>query len=102
MIPWLLAASLLHGADAATTHVALNRGAHEKNPIFFTPYPSPPVVWSVTGGTVVAEWVVLRKLHRHHPKWATALAIGITAAEATTVAMNLREIHMHDSTVAQR
>ena len=71
---WVLAAWLTAcGGDAVTTHVALTRGAYEKNLT-----QSPVINDALIAGQAVGVTLLLKNLHKTHPKLATGIGIAAT------------------------
>lgn len=73
------------GADAVSTHIALNRGGRE---IILTQ--SPIVNDAIIGGQAVGIAWGLEKLYKDHPKWAVGIGIVGGSLRATIAARNLR------------
>lgn len=85
----LLTLILLHGCDATTTTLALQRGHPELNPVL-----TQNVVMNVGLQTAFtsAQVLALARLHTTHPKWATVLAVVALSVEASVVAHNLQTL----------
>ena len=60
------------GADAVSTHVALNHGAHE---LVMTQNPAVDDI--LIGGQAVGGAIFLARLHKTHPR--TAVVVGVVA-----------------------
>lgn len=76
---WLVVMPL----DAATTHVALNRGAQE---VIWTS--NPWVNDGIVAGETVAVFWALRHLHQTQPKTAIGLGIAFVAFRGVIAAHN--------------
>ena len=64
---WLAMLVSASMADATTTHIALNQGLHELNPL----QRNTAVMWTSHAVVPVVFEMGMRKLERRHPKWAT-------------------------------
>ncbi len=85
LIIWLAA----HGADTATTAIALNRGGVERNPLYTQ---SAMTNTLLMAGEAAAVTLAVKKLGPHYPKFAKAmLALGIGVSGYAAV-HNLRTI----------
>lgn len=85
LIIWLAA----HGGDAITTHVALNRGGIERNPLYTQ---SAATNTLLMAGEAAAVTLAVKKLGPHHPKFTKAmLALGIGVSGYAAI-HNLRTI----------
>lgn len=84
----VLALAAGNGADGLSTIYALKHGVREANPVFGRS-PHPAKVAAIKGATTVAEWLMLKKLAKDHPKLANGLAKGIGAAMAGVAAHNV-------------
>ena len=89
MMPaWILAGYLAScGADAASTHLALSRGAHE---LVLTQSPIANDV--VLGAQAAGVSYLTVRLARTHPKIARGLLIASTAIRVAIVVRNVRVI----------
>ena len=86
MRPLLLTYALLCGADAASTHVMLNRGGQE----LWLPTQNPWAIDAIVGGQAVAAGLMLSWLDKHeHPKAARIIGWSIVGVRAVVVAHNL-------------
>jgi hypothetical protein len=90
MLPWLLAATLVNSADAASTQWVLSRGGIELNPIVGR-HPGPVAIWTLTGSVTTGEWVVAKQWQQTHPRLAKTLIITLTAAKGAAAAHNIYE-----------
>jgi len=88
MLPWLLAASLLNGADAASTQWNLAHHGGEHNPILGR-HPSPVAVWALAGAATTGEWIAAKRWEKDHPTLVKTLLITMTAAKGVAVAHNV-------------
>lgn len=73
------------GADAASTHVALTRGAHE---LILTQSPLGNDA-IIAGQAVYGAWA-LERLYRRHPKLAIVVGISAGVFRASIATRNLR------------
>lgn len=90
LAPWASAALIGGNAgDAASTVLALqNPNAHEANPIFGA-HPSTGKVLAIKGGVTLAEWLLMRRLAKQHPKLANGLSAAIGGTMGAIAASNL-------------
>lgn len=87
MKPLLLTLNLLLGADATTTHYALNHGAHE-----FMLSQNPVVNDVILAGQAVGVSYELQWLNKKHPKIAKVLGWSFVGVRGAIVVNNLRQI----------
>lgn len=85
----LLTLVMLHGCDATTTTLALQRGARELNPVL-----TQNAVMNVGLQTAFtsAQVLALSVLNTRHPKWARVLTVVAISVEASIVAHNLHTL----------
>ena len=89
MKPFVLVLNLLCAGDAATTHVALSRGATEWVLPTQSPWMSTALIAGEAGGLSGAlVWLD----RRQHPKAARALAIAAIGIRAAVIANNLHQL----------
>ena len=75
----LIANAVAQAADGVTTWQALQRpGTYEANPAMRWVARSPVQLTLAKAASTAAQTVLLRKLYRRHPKWATGIAHGLT------------------------
>ncbi len=77
-------------ADAVSTHQAIQRGAHEQNPIYGKD-PGLGRLLATKAAITIPSGFALMKLHTHHPKLANALALGIGGAGMGLAVHNARQ-----------
>lgn len=77
-------------ADALSTHRAVKRGASESNPVYGKK-PSLGKLLAIKAATNVPLAVVFEKLHKHHPKLARGLALGVGGVGFGLAAHNSRQ-----------
>lgn len=85
----ILALAAGNGADVASTVYALNRGAQEANPVYGT-QPSAAKLLAIKGAGTAAQWLVLHKMAKSHPKIANAVAKVVGGANGALAVHNLR------------
>lgn len=79
-----------NGLDAGSTVYALNRGAHETNPVYGA-QPNAAKVLAIKGATTAGQLWLLKKMAKSHPKAANALAKISGAAMGVIGVHNLRQ-----------
>jgi len=88
MKTWLIILAIYHGADAATTDLALARGAREA----VTPSQHPLVLNLVDAGEAAYEIACVRRLEARHPTWARALLVAALTGQSFAVTHNLKTL----------
>lgn len=87
MKPLLIVMLLGQGADVATSLMGFHRGATELNPFIVSTQPAPFIAQAVGFG--IAETLILKKIHKNHPKLANTLGMiqigGSTAASINNI-----------------
>lgn len=76
-----------YGADAATTHHALNHGARE---VVLTQNP-----WAndaIIGGQAIACWYLTRRFENGHPRLIKGLRIATVAVRGYVAVHNARQV----------
>ena len=87
----LVAQAVVHAADGVTTWRALQRpGTYEANPAMRWMVKSPVRLTAAKAIGVGAQTVLLRRLHRSHPKWATGIVWGLNGLVAAVAVSNHR------------
>ena len=81
----LLALLLSHGADAASSHVAMARGGHE---LVLTQ--NSGVNAALLAGTAVTSALAFKELRKSHPRWAWGLIVADVAVHSVATAYNAR------------
>ncbi len=81
----LLALLLSHGADAVSSHVAMQRGGHE---LVLTQHSG--VNAALLAGTAVTSALAFKELRKSHPRWAWGLVIVDVAVHGLATQYNLR------------
>lgn len=89
MIPaWLMIGYLaMSSADAVTTHVGLNMGAHE---LILTQ--SSVKNYAIIGASTVGTVLLTYKLRKQHPRVAKGILLAATCVRAAATANNIRVI----------
>ena len=86
ILNWILTAYITSfAADAATTHVALSKGAVE----VVLPTQNPFMIDGIVAGQAVAGYMLINHLYKDHPKLAIAIAVGVTAAHGYAALHNI-------------
>lgn len=85
LVIWLAA----HGCDAATTHVALNRGGVERNPLYTQSAVTNDLLMA---GEAIAIGIGIKKLGPHHPRIAKVLLVAGIGVSSYAAIHNLRTI----------
>lgn len=83
---WLAA----HSADAITTHISLNRGAVERNPMMTQSAGANDAIFA---SEAVAMGLVMKKFAPQHPKLAKTLAVAGIALSGYAAVHNIQTIH---------
>lgn len=84
----LFTLAMSNGADFATT-VGCPQPCQEYNPTVPNPAVHPRLFLLEQSANTAGELYLLDKLHRHHPKLATAIAWACVGVETELVASNL-------------
>lgn len=79
---------LFSGADAATTHYALNHGGHE----VLWPTQNPWLIDGLTAGQAVGVSDALVHLHRRHPRLAVGFGVVSVAIRGAVVVSNIHQL----------
>jgi hypothetical protein len=87
----LLAYLLSSGADAGTTHYALNHGGHE----VIWPTQNPWLIDGLTAGQAVGVTGLGIKLHRTHPRLAITMAVISVGIRGAVVASNIYQVRKY-------
>jgi len=96
--PLMLAAAVLHGADAVTTSAAIARGARESpgtlTHTLFGQTPSPVAVGMQQGAEAVGFAVLETQTPwaKRHPRWTLAIVAADLVAEGWAVRTNLQNL----------
>lgn len=77
------------GADWASTKYALDRGAHEANPLFRGSSGKRALLMGVQAAVLTATDVQLQRTG--HPRWAKAMRIGVPVLRGLVVVHNIRQ-----------
>lgn len=86
ILNWILTAYIASfTADAATTHVALQKGAVE---VVF-PTQNPWVIDGIVAGEAVTGHALTKHLYKDHPKLAVTIAIAATAVHGYAAIHNI-------------
>ena len=88
LLPLYLSFASLQVLDIASTHRALERGAHEANPIVAPLTSSTPALIAVKAGSTAALIYLTERLRKRHPLAAVVLMVGLNAGYASLVAHN--------------
>jgi len=84
----LLAYLLSSGADAITTHYALNHGGRE----VMWPTQNPWLIDGLTAGQAAATTELVSKLHRSHPRLAITMGVISVAIRGAVVVSNIHQL----------
>jgi len=81
----LLALLLSHGADAVSSHVAMQRGGQE---LVLTQ--NSGVNAALLAGTAVTSTLAFKELRKAHPRWAWALVLADVGVHSLAALHNAR------------
>ncbi len=84
----LLSYLLLSGADATTTHIALNRGGRE----VLWPTQNPYLIDGLTAGQAIGVTGLATTLHKGHPRLAVGMLVVSTVVRGVVVVSNIHQM----------
>ena len=88
LFPLYVSFASLQALDLASTARALDRGAHEANPIVAPLADSTPALIAMKVGTTAAIIYLTERLRKRHPVAAVVLMVGLNAGYASLIAHN--------------
>jgi hypothetical protein len=93
---FILAAAVLHGADAATTNAVLAHPGYKEaglaSVVFATPRPSPAQIWAFQSAGAASSAIMQWKLAKRHPRLAWTAVVTELAVEGICVGVNARNL----------
>jgi hypothetical protein len=90
LVPLYVSFASLQALDLASTRLALDRGAHETNPVVATLTRSTPALLGMKAGATAAIIYLTERLRKRHPVGAVLLMTGLNAGYVAIVAHNFR------------
>ena len=88
LLPLYISFASLQALDLASTTRALDRGAHEANPIVAPLTSSTSALIAVKAGSTAAIIYLTERLRKRHPVAAVVLMVGLNAGYASLIAHN--------------